>query len=207
MFTIILILHYYQQPTPVFGYRHTQYITAQWKILNSPGPTPPPDGKEKGNLPKHRQGVNLTHFGMVRGLLYNIYLTHCGMVRGLFYIISYLYVISFTYLPLILYKLHIYIVPLNPTDGIVPTRESPLVVILRSPLLSGVEITDSSLPALSLLRALHAISRHWHTLYRAVCLPDQRPLIPNAEFINAKVCNKRVNPRSRCIPLSVRVKK
>lgn len=62
-------------------------------------------------------------------------------------------------------------------------------MILRSPLLlaHGGEIKDASLPALGVLRALHAISRHWHTLYKAVCLPDQRPLIHNNDFINAKV--------------------
>lgn len=65
------------------------------------------------------------------------------------------------------------------------------MVILRSPVISGggVEVKDASLPALGVLRALHALSRHWHTLYRAVCLPEPRPLVPNADFINAKVCN------------------
>lgn len=76
-------------------------------------------------------------------------------------------------------------------EGIVPVRESPIVVTLRSPLLGagggGGEVRDASLPALGVLRALHAISRHWATLYRAACLPEPRPLIPNADFINAKV--------------------
>lgn len=58
--------------------------------------------------------------------------------------------------------------------------------MLRASLWGG-EAEDASLPALSLLRALHALSRHWHTLYRAACLPDHRPLVPNSEFINAKV--------------------
>ncbi|XP_068628834.1 E3 ubiquitin-protein ligase TRIP12 [Battus philenor] len=75
-------------------------------------------------------------------------------------------------------------------EGIVPPRESPLVVILRSPLISGGEVKDASLPALGLLRALHALARHWHTLYRAACLPDHRPLVPNSEFINAKLAAK-----------------
>lgn len=79
-------------------------------------------------------------------------------------------------------------------EGVVPSRESPLVKILRSPLLtSGTnanDVSDPSLLALSLLRALHAISRHWHTLYRAVCLPDQRPLLPNSDFINNKLAAK-----------------
>jgi hypothetical protein len=78
---------------------------------------------------------------------------------------------------------------------VVPSRESPLVVILRSPLLSGGEVKDSSLPALGVLRALHALCRHWHTLYRAVCLPDQRPLVPNADFINAKVTSQNLFSR------------
>lgn len=70
--------------------------------------------------------------------------------------------------------------------------------MLKSPMLAvgaggggaGGEAADASLPALGLLRALHAISRHWYSLYRAVCLPDQRPLIPNADFINAKVTRR-----------------
>lgn len=73
----------------------------------------------------------------------------------------------------------------------IPVRESPLVVMVRAPLqaagVSGAEVKDASLPALALLRALHALSRHWHTLYRAACLPDHRPLVQNADFINAKV--------------------
>ncbi|XP_026764305.2 E3 ubiquitin-protein ligase TRIP12 isoform X3 [Galleria mellonella] len=75
-------------------------------------------------------------------------------------------------------------------EGIVPPRESPLVVILRSPLLTGNEVKDASLPALGVLRALHALSRHWHTLYNAACLPDHRPLVSNADFINAKLAAK-----------------
>ncbi|KAL0895540.1 hypothetical protein ABMA27_011643 [Loxostege sticticalis] len=77
-------------------------------------------------------------------------------------------------------------------EGVVPSRESPLVVILRSPVISGggVEVKDASLPALGVLRALHALSRHWHTLYRAVCLPEPRPLVPNVDFINAKLAAK-----------------
>lgn len=60
-------------------------------------------------------------------------------------------------------------------------------MILRSPLLAEGEVKDASLPALGLLRALHALSRHWHTLYRAACLPDHRPLVSNVDFVNAKV--------------------
>ncbi|XP_034824158.1 E3 ubiquitin-protein ligase TRIP12 isoform X2 [Maniola hyperantus] len=74
-------------------------------------------------------------------------------------------------------------------EGIVPPRLSPLVVMLRSAL-GASEVRDASLPALGLLRALHALSRHWHTLYRAACLPDHRPLVPNADFINAKLAAK-----------------
>lgn len=79
------------------------------------------------------------------------------------------------------------------TEGIVPIRESPLVGLLRGGLGAGgtcggcTEVKDAALPALALLRALHAISRHWHSLYRAACRADQRALVPNADFINAKV--------------------
>lgn len=82
-------------------------------------------------------------------------------------------------------------------EGVVPARVSPLVVMVRGAALCGAgaadarDVRDASLPALGLLRALHALSRHWHTLYRAACLPDHRPLVPNADFINAKVCHTR----------------
>lgn len=74
-------------------------------------------------------------------------------------------------------------------EGVVPARASPLVAALRAALWGegGADVRDAALPALSLLRALHALSRHWHTLYRAACLPDHRPLVPNLDFINAKV--------------------
>ncbi|XP_041974550.1 E3 ubiquitin-protein ligase TRIP12 [Aricia agestis] len=75
-------------------------------------------------------------------------------------------------------------------EGVVPSRGSPLVALLRRGCSLGAEVRDASLPALSLLRALHALSRHWHTLYRAPCLPDHRPLVPNAEFVNAKLAAK-----------------
>ncbi|XP_013193092.2 E3 ubiquitin-protein ligase TRIP12 isoform X1 [Amyelois transitella] len=75
-------------------------------------------------------------------------------------------------------------------EGAVPAGESPLVVILRSPLVAGGEVKDAALPALGVLRALHALSRHWPSLYRAACLPDHRPLVPNADFINAKLAAK-----------------
>ncbi|XP_022824637.1 E3 ubiquitin-protein ligase TRIP12 isoform X2 [Spodoptera litura] len=78
-------------------------------------------------------------------------------------------------------------------EGVVPARVSPLVVLVRGAALCGAgaaDMRDASLPALGLLRALHALSRHWHTLYRAACLPDQRPLVPNADFINSKLAAK-----------------
>ncbi|CAH1643332.1 unnamed protein product [Spodoptera littoralis] len=78
-------------------------------------------------------------------------------------------------------------------EGVVPARVSPLVVMVRGAALCGAgaaDVRDASLPALGLLRALHALSRHWHTLYRAACLPDHRPLVPNADFINSKLAAK-----------------
>ncbi|CAK1548387.1 unnamed protein product [Leptosia nina] len=78
------------------------------------------------------------------------------------------------------------------TEGIVPSQSSSLVIMLRSASIPrwGGDIRDASLPALALLRALHALSRHWHTLYRAACLPDHRPLVPNSDFINTKLAAK-----------------
>ncbi|XP_063890837.1 E3 ubiquitin-protein ligase TRIP12 isoform X2 [Helicoverpa armigera] len=76
-------------------------------------------------------------------------------------------------------------------EGVVPLRASPLVGMVRAARLGGAaDVRDASLPALGLLRALHALCRHWHTLYRAACLPDQRPLVPNNDFINAKLAAK-----------------
>lgn len=76
-------------------------------------------------------------------------------------------------------------------EGMVPLRSSPLVSMVRAAALGTAgDVRDASLPALSLLRALHALCRHWHTLYRAACLPDLRPLVPNQDFINAKVCTQ-----------------
>ena len=73
-------------------------------------------------------------------------------------------------------------------EGMVPLRSSPLVSLVRAAGLAAAgEVRDASLPALGLLRALHALCRHWHSLYRAACLPDLRPLVPNHEFINLKV--------------------
>ncbi|XP_045486330.1 E3 ubiquitin-protein ligase TRIP12 isoform X3 [Pieris rapae] len=78
------------------------------------------------------------------------------------------------------------------TEGIVPAQLSSLAVMLRSGAISkwGTDMNDASLPALALLRALHALSRHWHTLYRAACLPDHRSLVPNSDFINTKLAAK-----------------
>ncbi|CAB3231314.1 unnamed protein product [Arctia plantaginis] len=75
-------------------------------------------------------------------------------------------------------------------EGVVPGHSSPLVAHLRGSALNSCDVRDASLGALALLRALHALARHWHTLYRAACLPDQRPLVPNSEFINAKLAAK-----------------
>lgn len=68
-----------------------------------------------------------------------------------------------------------------------PSRESPLVWALRRRSSWWGGEADPSLPALAVLRALHALARHWHTLYRAACLPDHRPLLPGHDFVNAKV--------------------
>lgn len=75
-------------------------------------------------------------------------------------------------------------------EGAVPARASSLVVMVRAALLTEGDVRDASLPALGVLRALHALSRHWHALYRAACLPDHRPLVPHADFINAKLAAK-----------------
>ncbi|XP_059049375.1 E3 ubiquitin-protein ligase TRIP12 [Achroia grisella] len=75
-------------------------------------------------------------------------------------------------------------------EGSPPTRAPPLVGMVRAAAAAGGELRDAALPALGVLRALHALARHWPDLYRAACLPDHRPLVPNADFINSKLAAK-----------------
>jgi len=73
------------------------------------------------------------------------------------------------------------------SEGIVPVPDPPYVKYLTS-ILESVTISDPSLPVLSLLRVIHGVSRHWHSLYWPI-LPGS-PLIPHGEFINTKVAAK-----------------
>lgn len=60
------------------------------------------------------------------------------------------------------------------TEGSTPTVKSPLDPVLFMTLPQGAIVQDASLPVLTLLRILHAISRYWGTLYPAV---NYKPLL------------------------------
>lgn len=61
------------------------------------------------------------------------------------------------------------------TDGVIRTPVCPLSTFLRPRLPDSVSVSDASLDVLSLLRVLHALSRHWGTLYN---LPHYKSLLP-----------------------------
>lgn len=60
-------------------------------------------------------------------------------------------------------------------EGVIRAPSCPLVPFLRPRLPENVNISDASLDVLCLLRVLHALSRHWGTLYT---LPHFKPLLP-----------------------------
>lgn len=68
-----------------------------------------------------------------------------------------------------------------------PQVQAALWRSLGARLPASVSVGDAALPALALLRCLHALSRHWTCLYRA-CPRLARPLLPQADFVNSKVC-------------------
>ena len=72
------------------------------------------------------------------------------------------------------------------TEGTPPERTNPLVNFLADKLPRDY-LQDPSLDVLCLLRVLHALNRYWASLY-----PGQRakPVLPAAEFINAKLTAK-----------------
>lgn len=59
-------------------------------------------------------------------------------------------------------------------DGNSPQAKSPLDPFLFMSLPPGVVVQDASLPVLTLLRILHAISRYWGTLYPSI---SYKPLL------------------------------
>lgn len=67
-----------------------------------------------------------------------------------------------------------------------PPVTSALGRLLEPRLPAVVTVGDAALPALALLRSLHAICRHWPCLYRA-CPQLSRPLLPQSDFVNSKV--------------------
>lgn len=72
-------------------------------------------------------------------------------------------------------------------EGNTPSVKSPLDPVLFMTLPQGAIVQDASLPVLTLLRILHAISRYWGTLYPAV---NYKPLLLSQEFVNSKLSAK-----------------
>ncbi|KAK7602929.1 hypothetical protein V9T40_006903 [Parthenolecanium corni] len=72
-------------------------------------------------------------------------------------------------------------------DGNSPLAKSPLDPFLFMSLPPGVVVQDASLPVLTLLRILHAISRYWGTLYPSI---SYKSLLPLQEFVNSKLSAK-----------------
>ncbi|RZF46922.1 hypothetical protein LSTR_LSTR013234 [Laodelphax striatellus] len=73
-------------------------------------------------------------------------------------------------------------------EGIVPAAKSALEPFLTPRLPPNVLIQDASLPVLSLLRVLHAVSRFWGTLYPSL---EARPLLTQqVGFVNSKIAAK-----------------
>ncbi|KAG8229177.1 hypothetical protein J437_LFUL009894 [Ladona fulva] len=73
-------------------------------------------------------------------------------------------------------------------EGIVPALQSPLRNFLSSRLPDSVSIQDASLEVLCLLRILHALNRHWGSLYPSAV--HYAPVLSQQEFINSKVAAK-----------------
>ncbi|RZF44034.1 hypothetical protein LSTR_LSTR016577 [Laodelphax striatellus] len=70
-------------------------------------------------------------------------------------------------------------------EGIVPAAKSALEPFLTPRLPPNVLIQDASLPVLSLLRVLHAVSRFWGTLYPSL---EARPLLTQQVGFNSSNC-------------------
>lgn len=72
-------------------------------------------------------------------------------------------------------------------DGVCPPCESLLDPYLTSSLPSLKNIVDPSLEAVTLLRTLHGLNRHWNCLYQDV---SPQPAVNSSEFINSKLTAK-----------------
>ncbi|XP_024080422.1 E3 ubiquitin-protein ligase TRIP12 isoform X4 [Cimex lectularius] len=72
-------------------------------------------------------------------------------------------------------------------EGKVPVRLCAMERYLVSDLSDKVTTNDASLPVLCLLKALHAISMHWTTLYPAL---QGSPILYQQEFVNNKIAAK-----------------
>lgn len=72
-------------------------------------------------------------------------------------------------------------------DGVAPDVNSPIVPFLTMRLPEYVTIEDPSLEVLNLLRAIHALGRHWGFLYNVI---DYKPVLPNHDWINTKLTAK-----------------
>lgn len=73
-------------------------------------------------------------------------------------------------------------------EGALPTILSPINNFLYNSLPKDVvTVQDASLDALCMLRIVHALNRHWDTLYNDNLMHED--IIPPSEFIHSKVRN------------------
>lgn len=85
-------------------------------------------------------------------------------------------------------KVIIYIVVVCISDrSIVGGNSSMLDQYLTSTLPASVTVSDPSLEVLALLRVLHALNRHYGSLYPPACYPIP---LPTTEFTNLKLTAK-----------------
>lgn len=72
------------------------------------------------------------------------------------------------------------------TEGTLPTFVSPITQFLQNSLPKDVVmVQDASLDALCMLRIVHALNRHWETLYHELFTHED--IIPASEFVHSKV--------------------
>lgn len=72
------------------------------------------------------------------------------------------------------------------TENVQPSV-SPITQFLSNVLpKETVTVQDASLDALCMLRIVHALNRHWETLYNGNYLHED--IVPSIEFIHSKVC-------------------
>lgn len=73
-------------------------------------------------------------------------------------------------------------------SSVSPITVPILTTYLTDRLPAFVTVTDASLEVIALLRVLHALNRHWATLYDASFFPH--PILPASEYVSSKLTAK-----------------